>query len=193
MARHLCASAVGVVLAARRREALCALSSLICELMSDLRFDQYLQSFHFLNDDGCMATDDAIDARNFRRRVFARGAARQPPANRLQCTYSSKVGTEVRHDAVSSIERMYDDHMVSLEVCDAQEPAGSTFCGREIDPTASPTTRTRVVCITVIPLRRLSTTSVRRSDGCLRTARYVPRCVMLKSRPDRRFVVARSI
>ena len=44
--------------------------------------------------------------------------------------------------------------MVSPDVCDAEKLSGSPLCGRDIDATTSPTKRARVVCITVIPLRR---------------------------------------
>jgi hypothetical protein len=60
------------------------------------------------------------------------------------------VVTEVRHDAISSIERLSEDHMLCTEVCDAQEPAGSTFCAREIHPTASPNTRAKDAHVTVM-------------------------------------------
>ena len=33
--------------------------------------------------------------------------------------------------------------MICAEVCDAQEPSGSTFCGREIDLSTSPTAHAR--------------------------------------------------
>ena len=84
--------------------------------------------------------------------------------------------------------------MVCTEVGDAQEPAVSTICAREIDPTTCPTHATeRDAHVTVMTLRRLSATPVRRLGGYLITTWYVPRCVMLRSRPYRRFVRERSI
>ena len=102
--------------------------------------------------------------------------------------------TKVECNTRSSIGRLPDHRMVCTEVCDAQEPTVSTICAREIDPTTSDhTSHNRDANVTVMTLRRLSATPVRRSCGSVRTARYIPKCVMLKSRLDRRFVRERSI
>ena len=42
--------------------------------------------------------------------------------------------TQAEYNTRSSIGRLTDDRVVCTEVCDAQEPAGSTFCARDIHP-----------------------------------------------------------
>ena len=78
--------------------------------------------------------------------------------------------------------RHHEHHMASAEVCDAQEPPRSTFFGRDIDATTSPTKRAGVVCITVIPLCRLTTTLARRPCGTVSTTWHQLMCVMPRSR-----------
>ena len=53
---------------------------------------------------------------------------------------------KVECNSRSSIGWLPDHHVVCTEVCDAQEPAVSTICAREIDPTTSPTTHARAGC-----------------------------------------------
>ena len=54
------------------------------------------------------------------------------------------------YNILSSSGRVCEDHTVCSDVCDAQEPPGSTFCGRDVDATTSPNTRTRDACVTVM-------------------------------------------
>ena len=60
------------------------------------------------------------------------------------------VPLDVDYNIHSSTMWVYKDHTVCADVCDGQEPPGSTFCGRDVDATPSPNTRTRDVCITVM-------------------------------------------
>jgi hypothetical protein len=46
--------------------------------------------------------------------------------------------TDAVYNARSSIRRVPEHHMVPAEVCDGQDPAGSTSCGRKIDITLPP-------------------------------------------------------
>ena len=55
--------------------------------------------------------------------------------------------TNVDYNILSSIGRVCKDRTVCAYVCDAQEPPRSTFCGRDVDATTSPNTRTPGMCV----------------------------------------------
>ena len=103
----------------------------------------------------------------------------RPPRNSLDVN-------DAAYNPRSSTRRVPEHHMVPAEVCDAQDPARSTSCGRDIDTTLLPPRGQTRLRVTVCTLLTRYTIPVRRSGGYLSTPWYQPRCVMVRTRPARR-------
>ena len=102
--------------------------------------------------------------------------------------------TDAVFNVSSSIRRLFEHHMIPAEVCDGQDPVRSTLYGRDIEINNAPGTRgPETLRVTVLTLLTQYSMSVRRSGGYLSTTWYQPRCVMVRTRPDRRHGHAISI
>ena len=75
-------------------------------------------------------------------------------------------------------------------VCDGQDPARSTLCGRDIDLTLPAPPGPDALHVTVFTLLTWYKIPVRQSGGCRSTTRYHIMCVMVKGFFSRRYADA---
>ena len=111
-----------------------------------------------------------------------------PPARRALRNdfYVADTGFNV----ISSMRRVPEPHTLPSEVCNGQDPARSTLCGRDIDLTLPAPPGPDALRVTVFTLLTWYTIPVRQSGGCRSTTRYHTMCVMVKGFFSRRYADA---